>query len=88
MKGKKYSEEQIISVLKEWDAGAQLKDVCRKYGVTDSTLYNWKRKYGGMEVSDAKKLKALEDENRKLKRIVADLTLDNTALKDIVSGKI
>lgn len=88
MKGQRFTEEQIIGVLKEWDAGVQLKDLIRKHGITDSTLYNWKRKFGGMEVSDAKRLRALEDENRKLKRIVADLTLDNTALKDIVSGKI
>lgn len=88
MKGKKFSEEQIISILKEWDAGANVKDVCRKYAVSDSTLYGWKRKFGGMEVSDAKRLRTLEDENRKLKRLVADQQLDLMALKDIVSGKI
>lgn len=88
MKGIRFKEEQIIKILKEWDAGLPMKDLARKHGVTDATLYNWKRKYGGMELGDAKKLKALDDENRKLKRIVADLTLDNMALKDIVSGKI
>lgn len=88
MKGIRFKEEQIIKILKEWDSGLPMKDLARKYGVTDATLYNWKRKYGGMELGDAKKLKALDDENKKLKRIVADLTLDNMALKDIVSGKI
>lgn len=88
MKGKRFKEEQIISILKEWDAGGLVKDLCRKYAVSDATLYTWKRKFGGMEVSDAKKLRALEDENRKLKRIVADQSLDLMALKDIVSGKI
>lgn len=88
MKSKRFKEEQIIGILKEHEAGVTMKDLARKYGVADVTLYAWKRKFGGMDVGDAKKLKALEDENRKLKRIVADLTLDNTALKDIVSGKI
>lgn len=88
MKSKRFKEEQIIGILKEHEAGVTMKDLARKYGVADVTLYTWKRKFGGMDVGDAKKLKALEDENRKLKRIVADLTLDNTALKDIVSGKI
>ena len=88
MKGKRFSEEQMIAVLKEWDAGAEFKDLCRRHGVSCGTLYAWKKKYGGMQVSDAKRLRGFEDENRKLKRIVADLTLDNTALKDIVSGKI
>lgn len=88
MKGKRYSEEQIISVLKEWDAGAPLKELCRKYAVTDSTIYSWKRKFGGMELSDAKKLRGLEDENRKLKRLVADQSLDLMVLKDIVAGKL
>jgi putative transposase len=85
MKKIRYSEEQIIGVLKEAEAGMKLTDLCRKYGISDATYYNWKAKYGGMTVSDAKKLKQLEDENRRLKHIVADLTLDNQALKAVIS---
>jgi putative transposase len=77
MKKVKYSEEQIIGVLKEAEAGMPIVEVCRKYGISDATYYNWKAKYGGMTVSDAKRLKQLEDENRRLKQIVADLSLDN-----------
>ena len=87
MKGSRFSEEQIIRVLKEADSGVPIKDLCRKHGISDATYYNWKAKFGGMEVSDARRLKALEDENNKLKRIVADLTLDITMLKDINSKK-
>ena len=88
MKGTRFSEEQIIRVLKEWEkVGGSAKDLARKHGISDKTLYTWKAKFGGMEVSDAKRLKALEEENRKLKRIVADLTLDNTMLRDINSKK-
>jgi len=85
LKKVRFSEEQIIRVLKEVETGAKVVEVCRKYGISDATYYNWKAKYGGLTVSDAKRLKALEDENRRLKRIVADLTLDNTMLKDILS---
>jgi putative transposase len=85
MKESKYSEEQIIGVLKEAEAGIAVIDLCRKYGISDQTYYNWKAKYGGMTVSDARKLKQLEDENRKLKHLVADLTLDNQALKSVIS---
>lgn len=88
MKGKRFSEEQMIGVLKEWDAGANLKELARKHGVTDATLYNWKRKFGGMDVSEARRLKSLEAENSKLKRVVADMTLDILALRDLVSGKL
>ena len=85
MKKGKYSEEQIIRILQEAEAGVKVMDICRKYGISDVTYYNWKAKYGGMTVSDAKKLKALEEENRRLKQIVADLTLDNQALKAVIS---
>jgi len=85
MKQGKYSEEQIVRILKEADAGIKISDLCRKYGFSEATYYNWKAKYGGMGVSDIKRLKQLEDENRRLKQIVADLTLDNQALKAVVS---
>jgi len=85
MKGKRYTEEQIIGVLKEAEAGMPVADLCRKYGIHQTTLYNWKAKYGGLTVSEAKRLRSLEDENRRLKNIVADLTLDNQALKAVVS---
>jgi putative transposase len=85
MKKTKYTEEQIIGILKEADAGISVAELCRKYGFSDATYYNWKAKYGGMTVSDAKRLKALEDENRRLKHLVADLTLDNQALKSAIS---
>jgi len=85
MRGKRYTEEQIIGVLKEAEAGVSVSDLSRKYGISDATFYNWKAKYGGLSVNEARRLKALEEENRKLKHIVADLTLDNTALKAVVS---
>ncbi len=84
---KRFTEEQIIRILQEAEAGMKVIDLCRKHGISDATYYNWKAKYGGMTVSDAKKLKALEDENRRLKHIVADLTLDNQALKAVVEKK-
>jgi putative transposase len=87
MKRKRFSEEQIIAVLKEHEAGMKTGDLARKHGISEATLYNWKVKYGGMDVSDAKRLKALEDENGKLKRLLADAMLDNTALKDLLSKK-
>lgn len=84
MKGKRFSLEQIIRIIKESELGVKNIDICRKYGISNQTFYNWKNKYGGMEISDAMKLKVLEDENRKLKGLVADLSLDNKILKDIL----
>jgi putative transposase len=84
---KRFTEEQIIRILQEAETGIKVLDLCRKHGISDATYYNWKAKYGGMTVSDAKKLKVLEDENRRLKHIVADLTLDNQALKAVVEKK-
>ena len=85
MKKTKYSEEQIVNILKEGEAGISVTELCRKYGMSDATYYNWKAKYGGMAVSDVKRLKQLEEENRRLKHLVADLTLDNQALKEVIS---
>jgi len=82
---KRFTEEQIIQVLRDHASGAKVADICRKHGVSDATLYKWKAKYGGMEVSDAKKLKALESENAKLKKLVADLSLDKVVLQDLLS---
>ena len=87
MKTSRFSEEQIIGILKEHEAGAKTADLCRRHGMSPATFYKWKSKYGGMEVSDAKRLRELEGENAKLKRLVADLTLDNVALKDVLSKK-
>ena len=87
MRKSRFTEEQIIAALKEHDAGATARDLCRKLGVSEHTFYRWRSKYGGMEVSDARKLKALEEENRRLKHIVADLTLDNQMLKAINTKK-
>jgi putative transposase len=85
MKKVRHSEEQIINILKEAEAGVAVAELCRKHGISDQTYYNWKAKYGGMTVSDARKLKQVEEENRRLKHIVADLTLDNQALKAVIS---
>ena len=82
---KNWSEEQIIGILKQVEAGRTVVDVCREHGVGESTLYKWRSKYGGLEVNEAKRLKSLEDENARLKRIVADLTLDKMALQDALS---
>ena len=88
MKKARYSETQIIKILNEVEGGRQVKEVCREYGISDQTYYNWKAKYGGMKISDVKKLKELEAENRRLKRMFADLSLKHEALKDIVEKKL
>jgi len=85
MKKTRYSEEQIIGILKEAEAGIPITELCRKYGISDATYYNWKARYGGMTTSEMKRLRQLEDENRRLKQLVADLTLDNQALKAVIS---
>ena len=87
MKRSRFTEEQIIAVLKEHELGAKTADLCRKHGMSEATLYNWKAKYGGMDVSEAKRLRALEDENRKLKKLLAESMLDQAALKELLSKK-
>jgi putative transposase len=84
MKRSRYTEEQIIGILKQHQAGLGAKDLCRKHGISDATFYKWRSKYGGMEVSDARKLKALEDENRKLKKLLAETVLDAATLKEML----
>jgi len=88
MKKSRYKETQIVGILKEVEAGRQVKDVCREYGISDGTYYNWKSKYGGMEASDIKKLRDLKEENRRLKQMYADLSLENRALKDVIEKKL
>jgi len=88
MKKSRYTETQIVRILKEVESGKLVKDVCREYSISDATYYNWKAKYGGMEASDVKRLKGLEDENRRLKQMYADLSLEHTILKDIVEKKL
>jgi putative transposase len=85
VKAKRYTEEQIIAVLKEAEAGAKIVDLCRKNGMSEATYYNWKTKYSGLTVSELNRLKALEEENRKLKQLVAEQALDNWALKELLS---
>jgi putative transposase len=87
MKRQRHSEEQIIAVLKEVQAGAKVDDVCRRHGISQPTYYKWKQRFGGLEVSDAKRLRMLEEENRKLKKLVADQALDAMVLKEIPAKK-
>jgi putative transposase len=87
MKAKRYTDEQIIAILRVAEAGAKTKDLCRKYGISEPTFYNWKAKYGGMTVSDARRLKDLETENSRLKRLLAESELDKSALKDLLGRK-
>jgi putative transposase len=84
MKQSRFTEEQIIGILKSVEAGQKVLDVCRTHGISEATYHRWKTKYGGLEVSEARRLKQLEDENRRLKHLVADLTLDNAALKEVL----
>ena len=85
MRKSRFTEEQIVAALKEHEAGASTKELCPRLGIAAETLYDWKRKYGGMGVSEARRLRMLEEENSRLKRLVADLSLDNRALKDVLS---
>jgi len=88
MKKSRHSESQIIRILKEVESGRMVKEVCREYGISDATYYNWKSKYGGMEASDIRRLKELEDENRRLKHMFANLSLEHAALKDVIEKKL
>jgi putative transposase len=88
MKRKRFSEEQIIGILKEHEAGIAVADLCRKHGVSDASIYKWKARYGGLDVSEAKRLKQLEDENSKLKKLLAEAMLDNAMLKDLTSKNV
>jgi len=88
MKRSRFTETQIISILNEADAGMAVKEICRKHGISDATYYNWKSKYGGMSASELKRLREVEQENAKLKKMYAELALENTALKDLIDKKL
>jgi putative transposase len=88
MKKSRFSEQQIINILKQADAGIKVQDLCRQHGISDATYYKWKSKYGGMDASDIKRLREVEAENSKLKRMFADLALENRALKDLIEKKL
>ena len=88
MKHTRFTETQIVSILKEAESGIKVKDLCRKNGISDATYYNWKSKYGGMEASDLRRMKEMEAENSKLKRMYADLALENRAMKDLIEKKL
>lgn len=88
MRKSRFTEHQIVSILKQADAGMKVKDLCRKHGISDATFYNWKSKYGGMEASDLKRTRELEEENARLKRMYADLALENKAMKDLIEKKL
>jgi len=87
MKKSRFSESQIVSILKEADAGRKVEEICRKHGISNATYYNWKSKYGGMEASDVKRLKELEEENDKLKKMFADVSLENSAMRKLIEKK-
>ena len=88
MKKTRFTEVQIVSILKSGEAGLKVKDICREHGISEATFYNWKSKYGGMEVSDLRRMKELEAENAKLKRMYADLALEHRAMKDLIEKKL